>query len=217
MKLHWLFKGPCFFARFECFITSRCSSLRPSLYDKTRTLQKEQLVYDFIPSPYGTLPPARRMLFIRTWLRAARGHNSSDRPVFDSEEIIDLKYQRTLLQIAINIRAWVFTARCCAGYAILSAMNARNYANKHTSLFLWMETNNGELNEVSDCLMVNEREFVSVCWTSEILTDFIYFFKFLQSYQCTSLALSHDEYSYIRVASVSLCVWHVLFFLFHTG
>ncbi len=88
------FFGAGTFRTLECFITSHCSSLPQSLYDKTHTLQKEQLVYNLI------LPPsAPCMLFIRTWLRAVQEHNSTDPPVFDSEEIVDLKYQATEMSV----------------------------------------------------------------------------------------------------------------------
>lgn len=114
------FFGEGTFRTLKCFITSHCSSLPQSLYDKTHTLQKEQLVYNFIPPPF-----ARRMLFIRTWLRAAQEHNSTDPPVFDSEEIVDLKYQASVTnspkieRLQCYVLAVTFYCLCSWGSFIL--------------------------------------------------------------------------------------------------
>lgn len=107
---------------FRTFITSHCSSLPQSLYDKTHTLQKEQLVYNFIPPP-----SARSMLFIRTWLRAAQEHNSTDPPVFDSEEIVDLKYQDSVTNSHINEHLHCYCYCYFAGYKILLSVLMRKF------------------------------------------------------------------------------------------
>lgn len=123
----FFFPGVGMFRAFKCFITSHCSSLPQSLYDKTHTHTSERAAGVQLYSD-------RFMFFIRIWLRAAQEHNSTDPTVFDSERIMDLKYQAALT----NTHKTECLQGCFTGVLTLSVFTRKFFEWKTNGNYLVM-------------------------------------------------------------------------------